>query len=143
MNSNVWSRGAELVRVSVVLALSVLDIAVPSGARAAAPTPADAPTPGQIQSTLPIAPPQPQFKSAPLTATPPPSAPADIAPGGPTVVAQRFVIEGNSVYSDAVLQPLIADWLNKPLTLAELYQVADVLTKYYQSHGYLVARATV
>lgn len=135
-----------MFRVSVVLAFSMLDIAVPSGARAAAPAPnvpANAPTPGQIQSTLPVAPPAPQFKSAPLTATPPPTAPADIAPGGPTVVAQRFVIEGNSVYADAVLQPLIADSLGKPLTLAELYQLADVLTQYYQSHGYLVARATI
>ncbi len=137
-----------MVRVSVVLAFSVLDIAVPSGARAGASAPVttnatNIPTPGQIQSTLPVTPPAPQFKSAPLTATPPPTAPADIAPGGPTVVAQRFVIEGNSVYSDAVLQPLIADSLGKPLTLAELYQVADVLTKYYQSHGYLVARATI
>ena len=132
-----------MVRVSVVLALSVLDIAVPSGARAAASTPANIPTPGEIQSTLPVTPPPPQFKSAPLTATPPPTAPADIAPGGPTVVAQHFVIEGNSVYSDAVLQALIADSLGKPLTLAELYKVADVLTRYYQSHGYTLARATI
>ena len=130
-------------RLSLTL---VLALSAPfSHLAAAAPVtlPANIPTPGQVQSNLPTAPLPPQPRSSlPLTSTPPPTANA-IPPGGPTVTVDKFVITGNSVFPDAVLQPELAMYLGKPLTLAELYTAADALTKYYQSRGYGLARATV
>lgn len=147
-----------MLRVSVLLAVSLADLAVPEGAVAApvsapttpAPTPQQtqqslidaAPTQGQIQSTLPGTSTQPLLNYAPL-----PSVPATtdngIAPGGPTVTVTEFDISGNAVYDTATLQALIASNLGKDLTLAEIYKIADVITRYYQDHGYGIARATL
>lgn len=114
----------------------------PQAQAASTPLPANTPTPGQVQSTLPTAPPPPQVKSGPEF-SPPPTAPSEVAPGGPTVRVESFTITGNSVFPEAVLQPEVAGFLHRDLTLAELYQAADALSKYYQSHGYGLARATV
>lgn len=95
-----------------------------------------------MQSSLPTQPAAPEAKPAPEMSNPSPAAP-DIAPGGPTITVMNFVITGNTVYSDAQLQPLLKDFLDRPLTLADLYKAADALSKYYQDHGYGLARATV
>lgn len=132
-----------MFRVSVVLAMSIAGGAQLDAAHAGTPVSAPAlPTPGQVQSTLPAAPAQPQPKTAP-SVTPPIESPAVIPPGGPTVTVQRFDITGNSVFSDAALQVVVARFLNQPLTLAELYKAADAITDYYQTHGYSIARATL
>ncbi|HEY3645345.1 MAG TPA: ShlB/FhaC/HecB family hemolysin secretion/activation protein [Gammaproteobacteria bacterium] len=114
----------------------------------AAPTPAQqdlldtAPTNGQIQSTLPsIESQQPLFKVAPLANLP--SSSAQVPPGGPTVAVTAFDITGNTVFDTATLQALIASYTGKDLTLAEIYKAADVITRYYQDHGYGIARATL
>jgi hemolysin activation/secretion protein len=54
-----------------------------------------------------------------------------------------FDITGNTVYDTVTLQALVAPYLGKDLTLAELYKVAEVITRYYQDHGYGIARATL
>jgi hemolysin activation/secretion protein len=125
------------VRLFLALALSILM----RGAWAAA-LPPGAPTPGEVQSTLPTAPVLPQPKAVPLVNTPPPVT-GTVPPGGPTVTVQKFVITGNTAFSEATLQAEIASYLGQDLTLAELYKVADTLTRYYQSHGYGLARATL
>ena len=52
------------------------------GAQAATPPlPANTPTPGQVQSSLPTVPPPPQPKSGPEF-SPPAAAPSEVAPGG-------------------------------------------------------------
>jgi hemolysin activation/secretion protein len=134
------------LRLSVLLAVSLADFAAPEGAVAApASAPASAPnqpTPGQIESTLPSLPTLPQIKSSPLTATPPPAS-TEVPPGGPTVNVTGFDITGNSVFDTATLQSQVASYVGKDLTLAELYKVAAVLTRYYQDHGYGIARATL
>ena len=56
---------------------------------------------------------------------------------------QRFDIGGNTVFSTDLLQAQVAGYLGKPLSLAEIYKIADVLTNYYQSRGYSIARATI
>ncbi|MGE5625648.1 MAG: ShlB/FhaC/HecB family hemolysin secretion/activation protein [Bacillota bacterium] len=129
---------------SMVLAAALLGTVPTAGMAATTPNiPTNTPTPGQVQSTLPTTPPPPQPKSSiPLTTTPPPG-PSAVPEGGPTVTVQKFIITGNSVFPDAVLQPLVAGFLGKELTLADLYRAADALTKYYQAHGYGLARATV
>jgi hemolysin activation/secretion protein len=124
---------------------ALLALALASGQAVFADTPvlpAGAPTPGQVQSTLPTGPLAPAPKAAPLTSTPPPTT-ATIPPGGPTVTVQRFVITGNTVFGTDALQAEIAPYLGQPLTLADLYKVAEALTRYYQSRGYGLARATL
>ena len=123
------------------LALLVLSAAWLATVHADAP-PA-APTPGQVQSTLPTTPALPKPKASTPVTPPAAESPAIIPPGGETVTLQRFDISGNTVFSSDVLRAEIASYLNKPLTLAEIYKVADVLTNYYQSRGYSIARATI
>jgi hemolysin activation/secretion protein len=135
-----------VLRVSVAIALSVADTAAGTGfAAVTAPSaalPPGAPTPGEIQSNLPTAPQTPNPKSAPLTSAPPPVS-TEVPSGGPTVTVTGFDISGNTVFDDATLQALVADYIGKDLTLAGLYNAAAVITRYYQDHGYGIARATV
>ena len=128
--------------LKVLLAASLAEFAIPAGAATPASVTPAAPTPGQVESTLPTQPALPQIKSAPLTATPPPAA-TEVAPGGPTVTVTSFDITGNAVFDESTLQAQVASYLGKDLTLAELYKVADLLTRYYQAHGYGLARATL
>jgi len=95
-----------------------------------------------VQSTLPIAPAAPEFRSSPLVNTPAPIA-GEVASGGPTVTVTAFDIIGDTIFSPDVLQPLIASYVGKDLTLAGLYQAAAELTRFYQSHGYGLARVTL
>jgi hemolysin activation/secretion protein len=50
-----------------------------------------------------------------------------------------FSIEGNTVISTDELQAQIASYVGQTLTLAQLYDVADVLTRYYRARGYGLA----
>ena len=96
------------------------------------------PTPGQVLSSLPTQPPAPNT-SGTGTFTQPGPTPSGVAPGGASVTVQAFDIEGNSAISSAVLQAQIAGYVGKSMTLAELYDVADVLTRYYRAQGYGLA----
>ena len=58
-----------------------------------------------------------------------------------TLPVREFKITGQDIYSEQTLQALLADNKGKDLTFAQLQGGADVLTKYFRDHGYLVARA--
>ena len=58
-----------------------------------------------------------------------------------TVPVREFKITGQDIYSEQTLQALLADNKGKDLTFAQLQGGADVLTKYFRDHGYIVARA--
>ncbi|TFZ08151.1 ShlB/FhaC/HecB family hemolysin secretion/activation protein [Ramlibacter humi] len=86
----------------------------------------------------------------------PRQAPAVPAPGGPPsavlpqppaaapidksiqVVPSAFVIEGNTIYKDAELQPLVADLVGKPADMEQLLQAAQAVRRYYRERGYLL-----
>lgn len=114
---------------------------VVSTASFAAPPPPPAPTPGQVQAGLPTQPAQPKPGPLPSVNTAPVT-PSGVAPGGATFTVQRFDIEGNSAISTDELQAQIAGYVGKSMTLAQLYDVADVLTRYYRSKGYGLAFVT-
>lgn len=128
------------------LGLILAALALPGGAATVSGTPPalppGAPTPGQVQSNLPSASQAPDTKSAPLTVTPPPTT-AEIPSGGATVTVTGFDISGNTVFDTPTLQALVASYVGKDLTLAGLYNAAAVITRYYQDHGYGIARATL
>ena len=125
-------KGAFLQFAAVLSAVSMISLSAQ-----AAPV-APAPTPGQVQSTLPTQLPQPK-------PTPPPSLsgapvnPAGVAPGGPSFKVNSFSLEGNSAIPTDELQAQIASYVGRNLTLAQLYDVADVLTRYYRERGYGLA----
>ncbi|HEV2333833.1 MAG TPA: ShlB/FhaC/HecB family hemolysin secretion/activation protein [Gammaproteobacteria bacterium] len=103
-----------------------------------APTPPPV-TPGQVQSSLPTqTTPLPKAQSAPISNAAAVT-PSGVAPGGPAVTVQGFDIEGNSAIPASELQAQIAGYVGKSLTLAELYDAADVLTRYYRGKGYGLA----
>ena len=106
----------------------------------AAPSPVTppAPTPGQVQSTLPVKPAAPK-STTPAVSGGPYANPSGVAAGGPAVQVQSFDFSGNSVIPTAELQAQVSSYVGRSLTLAELYDVADVLTRYYRSKGYGLA----
>ncbi len=70
-----------------------------------------------------------------------PPAAALPASGGATVQVTAVRIMGTSVYTDAALQPLVAEVVGTHADLAALQRVADRVTRYYRSNGYLLAQA--
>lgn len=95
------------------------------------------PSPGTVQSTLPTAPAPKPAPSPPLPVATP--AVPGVAPGGPAVLVKHFEITGNTLFSEAELQAQVAGYVGRQLTLLQLYEVADVLTRYYRAHGYGLA----
>lgn len=59
------------------------------------------------------------------------------------VMVKKFSIENNTVFSNEVLHNLIKENEGKELTLLDIKKVADIITKYYRSKGYFVARAYI
>lgn len=112
----------------------------------AAPPPVVTPpppvTPGQVQSTLPTQTPQPKpAQAAPLGSAA--ANPQGVPPGGPSVTVRGFEIEGNTAISTGELQAQIASYVGKSMTLLELYDVTDVLTRYYRAKGYGLASVSL
>lgn len=97
-----------------------------------------APTPGQVQSTLPTQTPQPK-KAPPPSVSQAPTNAAGVAPGGPAFKVNAFDIQGNTAISTDELKAQISGYVGQTLTLSQLYDVADVLTRYYRARGYGLA----
>ncbi|MGH8541543.1 MAG: ShlB/FhaC/HecB family hemolysin secretion/activation protein, partial [Stenotrophobium sp.] len=96
-----------------------------------------APTPGQVEGTL---------KNTPVLQAPPPppiTRPQQQQAPAPTtenkIVVRRFEFFGNTVYDSATLSELVTSYLNRPLSLKDIYAAADVVTRYYIKHGYTLA----
>ena len=67
--------------------------------------------------------------------------PALVVPGGVKVKVASFKISGNTVVPESTLKALLSDFVGKELDLAGLDQAAGIISKYYRSQGYFVARA--
>ena len=118
---------------------------LPVCAHAAPPPPALPPggsTPGAIGDTLK----QPPALQPP-TATPGITAPPSQAPAGgaqsATILVSHFSFSGNTLFSEAVLAPLVADYIGRPITLAQLYEAADKVADFYTRKGYALASVNV
>lgn len=112
-------------------------------AQAAAPI-----TPGAVQDSI-----KPRIVdlSAGLLSKPDDSRPElqSLAPIPPeklstqTLAVSRFEFEGNSAFSTEVLAAELKDYLDRPLTLAQLYEAADHIGAFYRRAGYTLASATI
>ncbi len=107
-------------------------------AMAAAP-----PTPGSIGDTLRLSrllkalEAAPDVSKAGQTATP--AAESDEA----QITVTHFTLVGNTLFTAQQLEPLLTDFIGKPITLAQLYEAADRITDYYVHSGYTLSSATV
>src|SRR5690606_36348240 len=99
--------------------------------------------PGTVQEPLRQRPELPSAPAAPvLPEAPAPAAPG-VPPGGRQVLVQRFEIAGNSALPAEELARIVAPFAGRSLTLLEIYEVADAVTRYYRERGYTLATAAV
>lgn len=87
---------------------------------------------------------------APLRLPPPdepvlpkPPEPQPALPASPhlRVTPQKFTFTGNTLYSEAQLQPVVAEFIGKPLDFEGLNEVATKVRAHYRSRGYFLAQA--
>lgn len=115
------------------------------GPALAQPPPAPVPpeiTPGQVGDTLR---PTPELQR-PATISPLERSRETRTPAtdqGRNFTVQRFEFSGNTLYGTAELQALLQKYLNRPLSLLDLYAAADRITDHYVEHGYTLASVTV
>lgn len=64
--------------------------------------------------------------------------PLEAKPGQVTFVVKQFVFVGNSKIPSGELQPLVADFIGKPITFDDLKRITDAVTEYYRERGWLV-----
>ncbi|MDJ0732588.1 MAG: ShlB/FhaC/HecB family hemolysin secretion/activation protein [Nostocaceae cyanobacterium] len=89
-------------------------------------------------------PPTPQpSKETPLeiTPTPVPETPGLDIPGTITII--KFEFEGNTAFSDEKLREETAQFINRPISFAELVQVETVITQLYVDAGYINSGAVI
>ena len=60
-----------------------------------------------------------------------------------TITIDRFEFRGNSAFSDAQLNDLVADYLQRPLTFPELLTVEQIITDEYTKAGYINSGAVI
>src|ERR1700744_5199768 len=92
--------------------------------------PPGTPTPGAVGDSLKTPPRLQAPAPLPSIQAAPPAAPAKGS--GATLTVSQFVFSGNTVFRQEELAPLLADYLNHPITLAELYEAADKVADFYQ-----------
>ena len=74
---------------------------------------------------------------------PKPPEPKPALPASPhlRVTAQKFAFTGNALFSDAQLQPVVAEFIGKALDFEGLNEVATKVRAHYRSRGYFLAQA--
>lgn len=105
--------------------------------------PADTVTPGSVGDMLKRPPELIAPEASPLPAPQPVAEPAPRTAVANTLTVSNFTFTGNSLFDGATLGAQIASYQNRPLTLAQLFEAADVIGKFYVSRGYLLASAVI
>lgn len=59
-------------------------------------------------------------------------------PAGETVIVTSFNFKGNTLLKNEALATVVSEYLNRPLTFAELQRVAAVVADYYRQAGWIV-----
>lgn len=97
------------------------------------PLPPDRPPPPQPQPLPPRQNPLDNLEAPPL-----PESVLDI-PG--TIVVERFIFTGNTVFDRAELNRAIAQFTGQPVSFASLVEAANAITKLYVDRGYITSGA--
>jgi hemolysin activation/secretion protein len=109
---------------------------------AALALPAGAQTVPRAGGEMPVAPISPPAVPPPVVVPPPVAAPG-VSPGGASFELRRVRFAGATVFSDSELQAIAAPDIGRRVTLADLEALAQRVTAYYRSWGYLLAQAIV
>lgn len=127
------------VRLDPVVSAALLGI----GSLVAAPQ-ADAQTtkPGEV-----LAPETRPSELRPAEAAPdvgmPPRGEAPRTGSAAKVTVRQFEFEGNSLFGTDALQPLVDGYLDRPITLLDIYEAADKVAAFYVDQGYTLASVNV
>lgn len=97
------------------------------------------PDPPQAPSPQPLPQTEPPLDDS-LKTPPTPESVWDI-PG--KIVVEKFIFQGNTVFSEAELNAAIALFRGKPISFAQLVQAANTITKLYVSKGYITSGAYI
>ncbi|MGK7930584.1 MAG: ShlB/FhaC/HecB family hemolysin secretion/activation protein [Microcystaceae cyanobacterium] len=86
----------------------------------------------------------------PLPTTPLPLTPSPIVPPNESIpdipekiTVKDFSFEGNTAFSEAQLTKVVQDYLNRPLSFAELLEARTAITQYYIDQGYVTSGAYI
>lgn len=123
---NAWRLRAALSLPTFALATSPVWAATPptAGTLLNNVTPEPQPAPRSTEA-LPEAPARPALKLDTTT----------------KIAVKHIRLTGITAYPESTLLPLVADAVGKELTLAQLDELAQRITRYYRDHGHLLARA--
>jgi hemolysin activation/secretion protein len=125
-------RGVRGIALSIALATAWQMSITAALAQEPGPLP-DRPSSRELETPQYLPPePAPMFELPPVE---PPGAPAQ--PQGPELAIKSFVFEGNQVISTAVLQELAAPLAGREVSLAELEELRQKISRYYVEHGYI------
>ncbi|MBE9038252.1 ShlB/FhaC/HecB family hemolysin secretion/activation protein [aff. Roholtiella sp. LEGE 12411] len=107
------------------------------------------PPPQDIQPPTPAPQPSPQLpQQQPSPELIPPQRPTPPSESIPnnfrgTVTVKRFLIVGSTVFSEEELASAVSDFLNRPLTIDELYEARYTITNLYIRKGYVTSGAYI
>lgn len=122
----------------LLLGVSLADAATLPG------LPAQPPGPGTLlrEQERRQVPEQPQAPVAP-PAVQEPEPPLSTQASGPRFHVTAFHITRITAFPEAELVGLLKSYIDKELSVADLNDAADVITRYYRAHGYFVAAAYI
>ncbi|BAU62693.1 surface antigen [Stanieria sp. NIES-3757] len=66
-----------------------------------------------------------------------------VTPVPQTITVEKFEFVGNTVFSTAELNQIIAEYKSKPITFVQLLQIADRITQAYVQKGYITSGAYI
>lgn len=91
-----------------------------------------------LQQNRELEPQPPILPEATREAAPVEIKPLTPKPGQLSFTVKHFVFVGNSKLSNDDLQPIVADFIGKPITFDDLRRITDAITEYYRERGWLV-----
>ncbi len=91
----------------------------------------------EVHTPAPLPPPEQLLPPAPTTPTTPP----ETGDTPETITVQRFEVTGSTVFSAADFATITEPFTNRPITLAELFQVRSKITDLYVENGYITSGA--
>lgn len=133
-----WAIATGCFLTAAGLYLCVVDV---SAAFAQAPN--DDADPGQIRRRIEETRPKPVEPQPRPVLVPEEAAPAAGAIERPSFVLSAVVFEGNTIFAAGDLGFLYEDFLARAVTLAEVQEITQRVTKKYQDAGYILSRAIV
>jgi hemolysin activation/secretion protein len=107
-------------------------------------TPQEPTLPSQPEESVEPLPPTPEPITEP-SPEPPPITESEPQPGEipDTITIGRFEFEGNTVISDEELAEATREYVGRPLTFTEVYEVRSVITQLYSDRGYFTSGAII